>query len=206
MPGPAPKHPSRRTRRNSGGDLVALPASGREGPPPEFPLVPDVGMAAALAAAERKAAQLRTQLEEEPDRRKRGRLSRQLDGLELSILETETKIRLVAEAEAVVWQMLWSTPQAAMWDQSPVFVRELALFVRFDVQAEMSGDQGAAREARQRGDRLGTTPLSLLRLRREIEETKQVEERGQVRRERFAAKQQKKPGSPGDPRAGLYAV
>lgn len=38
MPGPAPKHPSQRRRRNKAPELVQLPASGRRGVPPKFPL------------------------------------------------------------------------------------------------------------------------------------------------------------------------
>lgn len=38
MPGPAPKHPSQRRRTNSGPAMLQLPASGRPGDPPEWPL------------------------------------------------------------------------------------------------------------------------------------------------------------------------
>lgn len=38
MPGPAPKHPSQRRRRNKPPELLALPSEGRRGQPPAWPL------------------------------------------------------------------------------------------------------------------------------------------------------------------------
>jgi hypothetical protein len=38
MPGPPPKHPSQRRRPNAGPALTQLPAEGRKGPAPKWPL------------------------------------------------------------------------------------------------------------------------------------------------------------------------
>ena len=40
MPGPLPKHPSQRRRSNPTVPMVQLPAGGRQGPTPEWPLTP----------------------------------------------------------------------------------------------------------------------------------------------------------------------
>lgn len=38
MPGPAPKHPSKRVRRNRPPEMTQLPSEGRRGDPPSWPL------------------------------------------------------------------------------------------------------------------------------------------------------------------------
>ena len=38
MPGPAPKDPAQRRRRNKPAEVTALPAAGRQGAPPRWPL------------------------------------------------------------------------------------------------------------------------------------------------------------------------
>jgi hypothetical protein len=69
-------------------------------------------------------------------------------------------------AERSLWAELWALPQAVMWEQLHCG-REVAQYVRWKVKAE-AGSLDAAKEARQLGDRLGMTPLALLRLRWEV--------------------------------------
>jgi hypothetical protein len=74
-----------------------------------------------------------------------------------------TKLR-----ERTLWSAAWRTPQAVAWERFGWTV-EVALYCRWVALAEM-GSLQAATEARQLSDRLGLTPLALLRLRWEIVE------------------------------------
>ncbi|MFL6141586.1 MAG: hypothetical protein ACJ72N_06925 [Labedaea sp.] len=174
--------------------MTKLPAGGRKGDPPAWPLPPDIrtetqlrmlndqidataleahGPSREARAAERKLLRLREQAE---------------------VLTAVMDAR--AEQEAVLWRELWATPQAVAWERLR-WTREVAQYVRWKVQAEQ-GDLDAAKEARQVGDRLGLTPLALLRLRWEITED-EVGEQRQTRRSSSA-------GSTSARRRGLKAV
>lgn len=204
MPGPAPKHPSRRARRNSPG-FTSLPADGRDGELPEWPLGPDAAMAAEVQMIEDRLSSLQAELENEEDGRKKGRLRRSIDQLSLSCAVLKLRIEQAGDSEQALWAELWSTPQAVMWDESSAFARMVAMFVRWHIRAEQ-GDIKAAVEARLRGQELGLSPLSLLRLRREVEETKAAEDRGRRRAPEAKPESNPKPDGDDDPRRGLYAV
>lgn len=115
MPGPAPKHPSERRRRNAPPvELLQIPAGGRKGPTPVWPL------------------------------------------------ETQTP------AEAAIWDEIWQTPHAAAWERLEWY-RTVARYVRVLVRAEEHNAKTMAlAEARQMEDKLGLTPMSMLRLRWEV--------------------------------------
>ena len=68
----------------------------------------------------------------------------------------------LADLELALWTELWSTPQAVAWERLR-WVRDVAQYVRWKVQGEL-GDLEASKEARQLSDRLGLTPLAMLRL------------------------------------------
>ena len=203
MPGPAPKHPSRRSRASSA-NIVQLPAVGFTGPVPEWPLPPDLASQATLDHMQDKVANLQAQLEAEVDGRVRGGIRRQLNKAELAESLARAQVESVATAENALWSELWRDPQAVMWEKSAAFQRAVAQFVRWNIRAEQ-GDLKAATEARLRGDSLGLTPRSLLALRREIAEADVAEDRADERRRRRTAPPAGKPGQ-GDPRAGLFAV
>lgn len=76
------------------------------------------------------------------------------------------EIEAAGEQEQILWVSLWSIPQAVAWERLR-WTREVAQYVRLQVKAEM-GDLDAAKEARQWSDRLGLSPLAMLRLRWEI--------------------------------------
>ena len=198
MPGPAPKHPSRRSRSRSS-DVVALPAEGRLTPAPPWPLGPDVNQAAELEFQRDRIAALSAELAESEDRRERGRLRQQLDRAQMAEGLLALKIEQARDAEIELWDLLWGTPQATMWDQSAAFGRMAAQFVRWNVRAEQ-GDLKAAPEARLRGAELGLTPMSLLRLRRDIAEAEAAEGREKDARERRAARRPKERAEAVDPR------
>lgn len=163
-------------------------------------------MTAEVQMLEDKLASLAVELEDETDGRKKGRLKRSIDQLSLTCAVLKLRIEQAGDAEESLWAELWATPQAVMWDESTAFARMVAMFVRWHIRAEQ-GDIKAAVEARLRGQELGLSPLSLLRLRREVEETKAAEDRG---RRRTADKPEPasdpKPDADDDPRRGLYAV
>lgn len=114
MPGPPPKHPDHRRRRNAGPQMTRLPAEGRAGDPPEWPLT------------------------------------------------------RFSQAEQRVWAEVWATPQAAAWDRLG-WARTVARYVRLAVQAEKpKAAASICAEVRQLEDRLGLTPMSMLRLHWEV--------------------------------------
>ena len=202
MPGPAPKHPSRRARANNPkADFTTLSAAGRKGPAPEWPLLDDPSMVAARDLAQDRLASLEVEIAEAEDGRTKGRLRREFNKLQMSSAVMSLRIEQARDAEVALWRQLWAMPQAVMWEESHAH-REVAQYVRWKIRAEQ-GDMKAASEARQWSDRLGLNPLALLRLRVEIEQAAAAEDRGRKRRETQSPR--KRPGGD-DPRAGLYAV
>lgn len=81
----------------------------------------------------------------------------------------------LADLEAALWRELWSTPQAVAWERLRWY-RDVAQYVRWKVLGEL-GNIDAAKEARQLSDRLGLTPLALLRLGWTISEDEVAEKR-----------------------------
>lgn len=73
-----------------------------------------------------------------------------------------------AKAEQAAWEALWRTPQAAAWAELHL-ARTVARYCRALVKAERPGAVAfLLSEVRQLEDRLGLTPMSMLRLRWEI--------------------------------------
>lgn len=183
MPGPAPKHPSRRARSNSTGSLRSLPTKGRSGKVPAWPLAADSERTAKRDLADDRVASLMAEIEDAEDGRTKGRLRRQLAQAEQTSAIIGLQLEQQSDMESELWAMLWATPQATMWDESAAFARVLASFVRWQVKGEQ-GDLDAAKEARIRGKEFGLTPLTLLGLKAEVERAEEAEERGVRRRER----------------------
>lgn len=205
MSGPAPKHPSVRARRNDPKkDFRSLPAEGREGDTPEWPLQPDVAMTAMLEHARDRVASLQAEMAEEDDGRAKGRMRRELNKFEMTVAQLQIQLDQAVDMETALWADLWTTPQAVIWEESHSH-REVAQYVRWKVRAEQ-GDLKAASEARQLSDRLGLNPLALMRLRAEVEHVDEVEDRGKRRRESPTPKNAKPKTGGDDPRSGLYAV
>lgn len=128
--GPPPKHPSQRRRTNASLALTPLPAEGRSGTAPEWPLP-------------RPTA-----------------------------------------AERIVWEQLWATPQAVAWERLG-WTRSVARYCRGLVEAEKKDASAALlSEVRQMEDRLGLTPMAMLRLRWEVVHDELAEARTPAREER----------------------
>lgn len=201
MAGPAPKDPSIRARRNDPKKgFTVLPAGGRVGAIPAWPLKPFPFMIAQLETARDKIAGIQVQLEDATDGHTRGRLRRELNKNELLVATLTIQLEQATDAEVELWAELWATPQAVVWEESHSG-REVAQYVRWKIQAEQ-GDLKAAGEARQLSDRLGLNPLALSRLHLEIERLHEAEDKTQVRRARATPK----PRSKGDPRGTLRAL
>ena len=204
MPGPAPKHPSTRARRNDPKkDFRVLSLDGRSGATPPWPLQADVAKSAELEVARDKIASLQVELDGTEDGRTKGRLRRQIDRLEIAAATMALQIEQAGDAEKALWADLWGTPQAVIWEEAHAG-REVAQYVRWKIRAEQ-GDIDAAKEARMLSDRLGLNPLALLRLRAEVERTDEVEDRGEKRRTRATTERTDR-GKGGDPRGVLRAL
>ncbi|MFJ8603401.1 hypothetical protein ACIREM_32785 [Streptomyces shenzhenensis] len=163
--GPAPNPNSR--RRNATLPMTLLPAGGRVGDPPRWPLLDDVSLTARCDAARRVRDELELALlEPELTGRRRTAAQKKYDAAltEANILEKKLEAQQAVEAE--LWADLWRLPQAVAWERLG-WVREVAQYVRWKVQAEM-GDLDASKESRMLADRLGLNPLAMLRLRWEV--------------------------------------
>lgn len=191
MPGPPPKrNPSRARDANRGGAWTSLPAAGRKGRTPGWPLPADARLAAQASRAERRAAAA-------DDDEGRERFEVEAETLRAMLEHAET-------AEPELWRELWRTPQAVVWEQARSF-REVAQYVRWKVRAE-TGDLEASKEARLLSDRLGLNPLAMLRLRLDIAKVDEQEDRGRSRKAATASPPAPPAGGVKDPRAALRAV
>lgn len=174
--GPAPKPAAERRRRNATTATTKLPAGGRTGDPPRWPLLADVVMVEQRDAARRLADELELQLLE-PDLTGRARAAAQKkhDAATSTANILDRQLEAQVEVEAELWAELWSTPQAAAWERLG-WTREVAQYVRWKVKAE-AGDLDSSKEARQLADRLGLNPLAMLRLRWEVAEDEMAGQR-----------------------------
>lgn len=162
--GPPPKPAGTRRRTNPTVAMTKLPAEGRKGTPPDWPLPPDVRRQAQL---ERYGEQIEDlSLDAQGTGREAAAARRKLLTLQERADVLAAELEAAAEQEKILWASLWSTPQAVAWERLR-WTREVAQYVRWSVAAEL-GDMDAAKEARQWSDRLGLNPLALLRLRWEI--------------------------------------
>ncbi|MFG2400760.1 hypothetical protein [Streptomyces lydicus] len=114
------------------------------------------------------------------DGRARSAAQKKLNNALTTASVLDKQIEVQARVEGELWTELWATPQAVAWERLG-WTREVAQYVRWKVRAEL-GDLDASKEARQLGDRLGLTPLAMLRLRWEVT----VDEVGEQRQGRTA--------------------
>ncbi|MFJ6293206.1 hypothetical protein ACIQJX_07580 [Streptomyces griseoviridis] len=195
--GPAPKPNAR--RRNATVATTPLPADGRQGEPPAWPLLADIVLQTQRDTAQRTADDLELSLAD-PDLtgRRRAAVQRKADAAREATAILTAQLTAQERVEAELWALLWALPQAVEWERAG-WTREVAQYVRWKARAEQ-GDLDAAKEARQLGDRLGLTPLALLRLRWRIESEDDA----------VAVRPRRRPASggrrPDDPRAALHVV
>lgn len=163
--GPPPKADDARRRRNATVNMTGLPAEGRgKKRAPNWPLLPDVILTVRRDRAEAKATRLRYDLEELREAgRSTSSVERRLDAEEERLAICDAQLREQRALEAALWRDLWRLPQAVQWERLG-WTRDVAQYVRHKTLGEL-GDLDHAREARQWSDRLGLTPMSMLRLR-----------------------------------------
>ena len=190
MPGPPKKDPEKRARRNKPTYRAILPAEGRSGRVPAWPLPDDVVAKAELKTLRDRVKAAKRELEGDVTAKQRRDVTRDLGRLEREVNILDAQIKAWHKLEMSLWRDMWKLPQAVEWERLG-WLREVAQYVRWKVRAEM-GHLGAGRESRQLADRLGLTPLAMLRLEWKIEDL-DVD----VGAERARS---------GDPYAGLYLV
>ncbi|MCM0622499.1 hypothetical protein [Nocardioides bruguierae] len=164
--GPPPKPADQRARRNAGVAMTRLPASGRSGRTPKWPLPPDIGLAAKITGLEQELRGIEADLEACTISRERAALRKKRGRVETTLREAKALRTTLARSEKTLWAQLWKLPQATQWEKRGWF-REVALFTRHQIKAE-AGSLDDSKEARQREDRLGLNDQAMLRLRWEI--------------------------------------
>src|ERR1041385_8963039 len=181
--GPAPKPNAR--RRNATVATVELPAAGREGATPPWPLLADITLSTQRDTAQRAADDLELSLDEPTlTGRRRTTVQRKADAARDAAAILTAQLVAQERVEAELWEQLWALPQAVEWERAG-WTREVAQYVRWKARAEQ-GDLDASREARQMADRLGLSPLALLRLRWKVA-AEDADDRGARPRRRAAA-------------------
>jgi len=155
--------------------MTRLPAEGRKGAAPRWPLLDDVALTARRNVLAAKAERLRYALEDEPPGPRRTSVERRLEETDVEVETLRLQLAEQRKLEKTLWRDLWGTPQATVWERLG-WTRDVAQYVRWKVLAEL-GNLDAAKEARQLSDRIGLTPMAMLRLRWEIAPDEVAEQR-----------------------------
>lgn len=163
-----PPNPNAR-RRNARPARTLLPAEGRKGAAPKWPLLPNLTLRAKLQVAQAVIDDLEEREELTAAE------SRRLTAAQEKVAILTVQIADVETVELEMWKQLWRLPQAVAW-QRLKWHRDVAQYVRWKCLAEW-GDLDAGREARQWSDRIGLSPMSLLRLQWEIAADETAEQR-----------------------------
>jgi hypothetical protein len=150
----------RRDRPTDKDGWKSLPASGRDGRLPKWPLLPDLQRRAELHAATVLLEQLQDELREAPAG-KVAQLERRIDKVLRQQTILEFQLADQTKLERAMWREIWKTPQATVWEDQGWF-RDVAQFVRHKVLGEL-GSLEDAKEARQWSDRLGLNPAAMQR-------------------------------------------
>lgn len=166
--GPVPKDPSKRARPNATFAMTWLPAEGRKGRAPAWPLDADLATETAIHDLKRAIAGLQDDLNWATTAKDRAAHRRKLERANKALAEKQAMKAFLARNEKKLWAALWKLPQATQWEKRGWY-REVAMFVRHQVKGEGGSLQDSA-EARQREDRLGLNDQSMLRLRWAIAE------------------------------------
>jgi hypothetical protein len=162
--GPSPK--AEPVRRNARSSAVMLPAEGRQGETPAWPLPDDVMLTARLEVLRSEQAQLELLLDQGPDPKEANRLRHRLGQNVEKIAVAEAMVQGSKRAELELWEELWRLPHAVAWERMR-WTREVAQYARWKAKAEL-GDMDASKEARMLADRLGLTPKAMQDLRWQI--------------------------------------
>jgi hypothetical protein len=163
--GPLPK--PNPTRRNATIAMTQLPAEGRQGNPPAWPLIPDVATTVRRDLAVAKAEQLQADRSDlEAQGKPTGAIERRIDQALMAAEIAERQLAAAAGLEAALWADMWRTPMAVQWEVLG-WTRDVAQYVRHKVLGEL-GELDHAKEARAWSNALGLNPSALQRLRWQV--------------------------------------
>lgn len=149
----------RRDRPTDKDGWKSLPAAGRSGRLPKWPLLPDLHRRADLHAATILLERLQEELRESPA--KAASLERRIDTALRKQTVLEFQLADQTKLERALWRDVWKTPQSIVWDAQG-WTRDVAQYVRHKVLGEL-GSLEDAKEARQWSDRLGLNPAAMQR-------------------------------------------
>lgn len=156
MAGNGPPPNPNAIRRNLRTGVVVLPAQGRKGRTPTWPLPVDPKLTARVQLLEDEIELLEErEIDEGLSRTEKTKLSRTRERLAIAVAERDA----IRDGEKKIWKELWQTPQACQWDKLRWF-RGVALYARHQAAGEV-GSLDDSREARQRADSLGLTPRGM---------------------------------------------
>jgi hypothetical protein len=155
VPGPPPNPNA--VRRNPRVGVVILPAGGRTGRTPKWPLPDDPRLTARINIEADLIEELeQKELDEDGlSRTEATKLTRAKQRLAIA----EATRDAILETEKRLWRDLWRTPQAAQWERLK-WTNEVAQYVRHKSAAEC-GNLEESREARLRAKDLGLTPKGM---------------------------------------------
>lgn len=164
--GPPPKNPEHRARRNAAPGMTLLPAEGRPGAAPTWPLGVDLSLEVEIEMGKAALMTAEAEWHEATTARAKAAIKKRIGNAQRSLAKAQAMKKLQRREEQKLWRDLWKTPQATQWEKL-AWTREVAQYVRHKIKAE-AGSLDDAKESRQLADRLGLSPLSLLRLRWQI--------------------------------------
>lgn len=164
--GPPPKAADQRARRNATVAMTRLPAGGRKGRAPAWPLGADVGIETEIELTKLRIKSIKDEVEWATAAKDRSALRRKLERATTELAKLQAMRKAASATEKRIWTALWKTPQAVQWERRGWY-REVALYARHQAKAE-AGSLDDSKEARQREDRLGLNDMAMLRLRWEI--------------------------------------
>lgn len=173
--GPPQKPADLRARKNATPGMTMLPAAGRRGRTPAWPLIADVVMTTRHDLAGAKVQYLELELLDAEDVTKQRAIERRLDVAREQLAILTAQLAAQRDLEKRLWRTLWATPQAVQWDKLG-WTREVAQYVRHKVLGEL-GVLDDAKEARAWSDRLGLTPKAMQGLRWEVTSDEVAEKR-----------------------------
>ena len=175
MAGNGPPPSPNAKRRNARVGMTRLPASGRKGPAPKWPLPADPRRSALIQLEQDAIEDLEQREIDEGglSRNEATKLTRARQRLAIA----EAEQAAIAEIEKELWRDLWRTPQACEWARLK-WTREVAQYVRHKAAAEI-GSLEESKEARLRAEALGLTPKGLRSLMWVIDHDEVAERRGE---------------------------
>jgi hypothetical protein len=143
--------------------MTRLPAGGRKGRIPNWPLIDDVRKAALLDVAEGTITRLREELRD-PELYGAARASRErkLQAAEVEVAVLTRQLAAQRGLETKLWREVWKTPQAVAWERLG-YLNEIGQYVRWKVArraGRAAGVEGSPSARRPAGSDAGVAAAS----------------------------------------------